>query len=159
MKISENMRNALNEQINAELYSAYLYLSMAAWLDKESHKGMANWEKEQAKEEVEHAMKLYDYIIEQEGIVTMKSIASPKLMWDSPLEIFEDGLAHEKKVTSLINDLVQVAKDENDSKTEEFLQWFVDEQVEEEEHAVSVIEKIKTMDLKEVDKVLGERHG
>lgn len=135
--------NAINEQINAEMYSSYLYLSMAAHLDSISLTGFSNWMKIQAQEEMSHAMKFYHYIYERGGKVTMKNIEKPQTNFDSPLQIFEMALGHEKKITSLINDIYALAIEEKDYATQSFLKWFIDEQVEEESSASEIVDKIK----------------
>jgi len=129
---TKKMEEALNSQINAEMYSAYLYLSMAAYFESVNLSGFANWMRIQVQEETCHANKMFDYVNERGGKVTLTSIEAPPTEWDSPLEVFEATLEHECKVTSLINDLVYLARDEKDNASEIFLQWFVKEQVEEE---------------------------
>jgi len=137
--IGKKMQDALNEQVNAELYSAYLYLSMAAYFESTNLAGMANWMRVQTQEEQFHAIKLYNHILERGGKVVLKSIDAPPLEWDSPLAVFKSGLEHEQKVTGLINDLVYLARDERDNASEIFLQWFVNEQVEEEDNASTIV--------------------
>ena len=143
--ISKKMQKALNGQLNAELYSAYLYLSMAAYFETADLAGFANWMRVQDSEERLHAMKFYDYILERGGKVTLGSIEAPPSDWNSPLAVFEATLTHEQKVTGLINDLVNLAVAERDHATEIFLQWFVTEQVEEEASADQVVQKLKLM--------------
>jgi len=160
--ISKKMQNAINGQINAELYSAYLYLSMSADFSSKNLQGFANWMKIQAREELGHAMKLYNFIEERLGRVTLKAIESPPAEWDSPLAAFEQALKHEQKVTGLINKLVDQAIAENDHATRGFLQWFVDEQVEEEASADAIVQQLKLMKgapggLFMLDKELGRR--
>ncbi len=141
--ISQKLQDAVNEQINAELYSAYLYLSMSACFEVQGLPGFANWMKIQTQEEIAHAMKFYAYVIERMGRVELKAIDGPPLEWKTPLEAFEAALAHEQKVTGLINKLIDLAIEENDHAARGFLQWFVDEQVEEEASADSIVQKIK----------------
>lgn len=141
--VSENMEKALNGQLNAELYSGYLYLSMAAYFEDEDLAGFANWMRVQAQEELDHGMKFYDYIIRRGASVTLTAIEAPQTKWDSPLDAFENVLSHEQYVTSLINNLVNLAIEEKDHATNNFLQWFVEEQVEEEENASELLAKIK----------------
>jgi len=141
--ISKTMQNALNEQVNAEFYSAYLYLAMEAYFESISLPGFANWMRCQCQEEALHAMKFYDYINERNSRVKLSQIAPPELEWSSPLDAFEAAYKHEQKVTGLINDLVDLAIREGDHATNNFLQWFVAEQVEEEAAANAVVEKIK----------------
>ena len=124
------MEKAINEQVNAELYSAYLYLSMQAYFESQNLKGFANWMSVQTQEEVMHAMKMYHFLIERGGKVTLKAIAGPETDWKSPVAAFEQVAAHENKVTGLINNLVNMAIEEKDHATNTFLQWFVNEQVE-----------------------------
>lgn len=137
------MRDALNGQLNGEIYSAYLYLSMAACFYSIGLPGFGQWMKAQRLEELVHALRFFDYVVEQGGRVKMMAVEGPPIEWDSPLAAFEAALAHEKKVTGLINGLVDVAVGEGDDTTREFLQWYVDEQEEEEESAGSVVEKIR----------------
>ena len=142
---SKQMENALNDQINAEMYSAYLYLAMSAYFQSTNLSGFANWMKIQAQEEMVHAMKFYDYINERGGRVALQDIEAPPKDWDSPLDVFDATLLHEQKVTSLINTLVDIAMEERDHATNIFLQWFVSEQVEEEDTANEMLQKIKLM--------------
>lgn len=141
--LSEKMREALNVQINKEIYSAYLYLSMATHFESVSLPGFANWQKVQAQEEMVHAMKFYGYVNERGGKVDLLPIEGPPTTWDSALAIAEHTLKHEQLVTSLINGLVKLAREEDDYATESFLKWYIDEQVEEEASAGAVVEKIK----------------
>jgi len=141
--ISKKMEEALNKQINAEFWSAYLYLSMSAYFAKDGKGGFANWFRVQALEEKDHAMKFFDYIISRGGTVTVDPIAEVPHSWQSPLDAFKDALAHEKKVTAMINDLVTLANEEKDYATLSMLQWFVDEQVEEEETAQEYIDSLE----------------
>jgi ferritin len=141
--ISKTMEKALNEQVNAELYSAYLYLSMQAYFEAQNFKGFANWMNVQTREEVTHAMRLYDFINKRGGKVALKPIAGPETDWKSPAAVFEQVAAHESKVTGLINDLVKLAIQEKDHAANSFLQWFVNEQVEEEASAAEVLGKVK----------------
>jgi len=143
--LSEKMGKAFNDQVNAELYSSYLYLSMEAYFQSLSLKGFANWMRCQAQEELFHAIKIYDHINERGGRVTLTTIESPQVEWKSPLDVFEATLAHEKKVTGLINNLVDLAMSEHDHASNSFLQWYVNEQVEEEASADDVIQKLKLM--------------
>jgi ferritin len=143
MKIKPAVEKAINEQINAELYSAYLYLSMAAYFESQNLKGFAHWMQAQTKEEVGHAMKMYGFVFERGGKVALKAIENPQSSWKSPLNAFESVYEHEQKVTELINKLVDVARSENDVASENFLMWFIDEQVEEEAHASEIVEKLK----------------
>jgi ferritin len=140
--LSKRMEKALNSQINAELASSYLYLSMSANFMAQNLKGFAKWMSVQAKEENIHAMKFYDYVIERGGKVVLQTIAQPKTEWDSALAAFKDTYAHEQKVTALIHDLVNLAASEKDHATSVFLQWFVTEQVEEEANASAAVQQL-----------------
>ena len=141
--VNEKMEAALNAQLNAEVYSGYLYLSMAAYFEDIDLPGFANWMRVQAEEELEHGMKFYDYIIRRGASVTLEAIEKPQTEWDSPLAAFEHVLSHEKTVTGLINNLVDLAIAEKDHATNNFLQWFVEEQVEEEENAMEILAKVR----------------
>ena len=142
----EKILAAFNEQINAEMYSAYLYMSMAAWFEGLQLTGFAHWMKVQAQEETTHAVRFYSFIYERGGKVTLKAIKAPETSWASPLAAFEAVLKHELLVSSLINKLVGLARKEEDYAAENFLQWFVKEQVEEEASAEEVIGKVKLVD-------------
>ena len=160
--LKPTMQDACNKQINAEMFSAYLYLSMATYFESKDLQGMANWMKVQAQEEMVHAMKFYDFINERRGRVVLTSIGSPKTDWSSPLEAFEDAFKHECGITGRINDLVDLAIEEKDHATQNFLQWFVAEQVEEESSVDAIVSKLKligdhSMGLVMLDKELGGR--
>ena len=141
--LSDKMEAAINQQINAEMYSSYLYLSMATYFESISLGGLSNWMRQQAQEEMFHAMKMFDFVCERGGRVTLKAIDEPPSKWASVLDVIENVLAHEQKVTGLINDLVNLALDERDHATNIFLQWFVSEQVEEEDTAGGLVDKLK----------------
>lgn len=141
--MNQNMQKALNEQINAELYSAYLYLAMAGWCESRDLTGMANWMKVQAQEEIFHASRLFDYINDRDGQVVLTAIEGPPSQWESPQAAFEHVLAHEKEVTGRINRLVELAAREGDHTTHTFLQWFVNEQIEEEATARKIIGQLR----------------
>jgi ferritin len=160
--MSDKMQKAINDQINAELYSAYLYLAMEAYFQSKGLAGFANWMRVQTQEEIVHAMKMYDFINARSGRVELKQIDSPPLSWDSPLKAFEAAYKHETIVTGRINKLVDLAIRESDHATHNFLQWFVAEQVEEEQSASTVVEKLKLIGssgegLFQLDKELGTR--
>lgn len=160
--ISKNMEKALNEQINAEIYSAYLYLSMESYFRSLDLSGFANWMRVQVQEEMMHAMKIYDYVDARGGRITLKSIAAPQTEWKSPAAVFEATYKHEQKVTGLINNLVSLAIKEKDHATNTFLQWFVNEQVEEESSADKIIQQMKMMGnapggMFMLDRELGQR--
>ncbi len=141
--IDEKMQEALNKQLNAELYSSYLYLSMSAYFHSVNLGGFANWMRVQAQEELAHALKFYDYVNERGGRVVLQPVDEPPSEWDSPLATFEHVYEHEQKVTGLINKLVDLAVEARDHATNNFLQWFVSEQVEEEASADEVVQKLK----------------
>ena len=160
--ISKSMEDALNEQVNAELYSAYLYLSMESYFKAQNLNGFANWMRVQTQEEVSHAMKIYDFINERGGRVILKAIEGPETDWDSALTVFNEVYKHEQKVTSLINNLVDLAIKEKDHATNSFLQWFVNEQVEEEASADGILQQLKMMEkapggMFMLDRELGQR--
>lgn len=141
--VGERMHEALVKQLNAELYSAYLYLSMGAHFQAVNLSGFANWMRVQAQEELLHAMKFYDFINSRGSRVRLLSVEAPPGEWKTPLAAFEDVLRHEQKVTGLINDLINLAIEDRDHATNNFLQWFVTEQVEEESSANEVVQKLK----------------
>lgn len=141
--LNKKVEKILNEQVNAELYSSYLYLSMSADLEGKSLPGFAHWMKIQAQEELYHAIKLYDYILERGGTAILTGIEGPQTKWKSPLEIFKAAYKHETKVTGMINKIVDLAIKEKDHATNNFMQWFVKEQVEEEASADEVVQKLK----------------
>lgn len=160
--LSKKLEDAINEQINKELYSAYLYLSMSSYCESESLAGFAGWMRAQAQEEVNHAMRLFDHVAARGGRVVLKAIEMPTPVWKSPLEMFEQVLQHERKVTGMINRLYELALSENDYATQMELQWFITEQVEEEESAGAVVEQLRRvgdqpMGLLMMDRQLGER--
>jgi ferritin len=141
--INDKMQTTINKQINAELYSAYLYISMSAQFQAMNLKGFANWMRVQSLEEFTHADKFYNFLIDRGGRVILNSIEGPPTKWASPLAIFQDAYKHEQKVTGLINALVNLAIKEKDHAAHSFLQWFVNEQVEEEANADSIAQQLK----------------
>lgn len=141
--LDQRMLDAINRQINAELYSAYLYLSMSARFAALGLPGGANWTRVQAQEEMGHAAKFYDHVIERNGEVKLTAIDEPPTGWDAPLAMFEEILAHEQKVTALINDLADLALELRDHASHNMLQWFIAEQVEEEASADEMIQKLR----------------
>lgn len=162
--LSQTLQDAINEQINYELYSAYIYLAMAAYCDSITRPGFAHWMRVQAQEEVEHAMKFYTYVYDRGGNVALQAIGQPPADFRSELDVFEKTLAHERKVTARINDLYALAARENDYASQSFLQWFLDEQVQEERDASQIVEMLKMIgDSKNglfmLDHELGERKG
>ncbi len=140
---TEKMQEALNAQVTAEYYSSYLYLAMAAYFEADNLRGFANWMRVQAQEENFHATKFYDFIVQRNGRVLLRPIDAPPSSWDSPLAVFEASYKHEQHVTSLINNLVSLSLSESDFATNTFLQWFVNEQVEEEANADAVVHDLK----------------
>jgi len=141
--VKERMETALRRQLNRELYSAYLYLSMSAYFESVNLKGLANWMQVQTQEELLHAMKFYNYLVSRGGRVIMEAIEAPPSEWKSPLEAFEHVCEHEQKVSALIHELVKCAVALKDHATNSFLQWFVTEQVEEEASADEVRQKLR----------------
>lgn len=160
--INKPMQDAMNEQINKEMFSSYLYLSMAAYFEDKNLPGFANWVRLQADEEREHAMKFYDFILERGGRVELKAIEAPKTEWGSNLEVAEEVAAHEAKVTASINDLYELALKEKDYPAQVMLQWFITEQVEEESSAAQIVADLKLIEERGtavlmLDKQLGKR--
>jgi ferritin len=141
--LGKAVEDAMNEQIKNELFSAYQYLSMAAFCEAGNLPGFAHWMRAQAREETEHAMKFYDFILDRNGRVVLQAIEQPVVEFGSPLEVFERALEYEREVTAMINDLYGLAVRENDYASQTFLQWFVTEQVEEEKNAGDVVETLK----------------
>ncbi len=141
--LSEKMEQALNDQVNAEMYSAYLYLAMSAYFEDQNLSGFANWMYVQAQEEMTHAMKIYNYVFDRGGRIKLKAIDTPPSEWDDPVKVVEEVYGHEQKVTKMIHDLVDLARSENDHGTDNMLQWFVAEQVEEEANADELLQKLK----------------
>ncbi|MBS3742236.1 MAG: ferritin [Candidatus Cloacimonetes bacterium] len=160
--ISKNLEKAINEQINKELYSEYLYMAMAAYLDANDLDGFAHFFKMQGDEERFHAMKLYNFLDERGGRIILKAIEKPDHEFDSVIDIFEKAYKHEQYVTKLINNLMDLAIKENDHATKSMLDWFVDEQVEEEASMEHLLNKLKMIGGKGngmlmLDKELGTR--
>ena len=160
--ISQKIQKALNEQLNAEFYSSYFYLSMSAYFESKDLQGFAQWFRLQADEEYAHAMKIFDYVYQIGGEVKLMKIDGPKTNWDSFLEVFQDTFEHEQKVTKSINDLLELSYAEKDHATVNFLQWFVSEQVEEEATAMQNVKKMEMIGddkagLFMIDKELGGR--
>lgn len=162
--LNKKIQDAINEQIKNELYSAYIYLSMSAYFESMNLAGMAHWMRLQSNEEVEHAMKFFDYVHDRGGRVILGAIDQPPTEWKSPLAAFENAYEHEQKVTGMINNIYALAVKENDYPTQVMLQWFIDEQVEEEKNASTIVEQLKmigdsTNGLMMLDHRLGERDG
>jgi len=152
------MRDAINDQINAEFYSAYLYLSMAAHCDALNLPGFSHWMKLQAKEEVEHGGKFLEYLTDRGARVTLKAIGQPPAEFASPLAIFEQALEHERHVTARIHNLYKLALEDNDYATQNELQWFIKEQVEEEKNATQIVEQLKMVGTQGTALVLIDRY-
>jgi ferritin len=162
MMLNLKVQDAINEQIKNELYSAYLYLAMSAHFEAESLAGFAKWTRMQAEEEVEHAMKLFDYVSERGGRVTLQGIDQPPIDFGPPLEVFEMIYAHEQKVSSLIHKLYETALLEKDYATQVMLHWFIEEQVEEEDNASLMVDQLKMaedhqMGILQLDHQAGKR--
>ncbi len=160
--LSKTMTEALNKHINAEIYSSYLYMAMSAQASFSGFPGIANWFSVQVKEELAHAEKFYEYVNSQGQHVILEAIEQPRIKYDSPLEMFEATLKHEQLVTSLINKLADLAVEEKDHATQIMLQWFITEQIEEEENDRGIIDRIKLtgnegQGLFMIDKELGSR--
>jgi ferritin len=160
--ISKKMEKALNEQINKEMYSAFLYMAMSADTKNRGLDGFANWFMVQYQEEMEHAMRIYNYINEQGGKVILDGIEKPPSSFNDPLDMFKKTLEHEQFITKSIHELVSLARQENDYATEIFLQWFVSEQIEEEANDNELIDKLKMVGNKGnglylVDRELAQR--
>lgn len=160
--LSSKLQDAFNKQINAELHSSYLYLSMAAYFESKDLKGMAHWMTVQAGEERAHAMRFYDFINDRSGRVVLTAIEAPKTEWKSPLDVFEDAYKHEVKITGMINELFTLVAIEKDGAGHDFLEWFCREQVEEEANAQLIVAQLKLVGdngtgLYLIDKQLGER--
>jgi ferritin len=162
--IGKAMQDAINEQINKELFSSYLYLSMAAYLEAQNLPGFAHWMRVQEGEEREHAMKFFDFVIATGGTVSLKAIDAPKTSWSSTLELFEEVAEHEAKVTASINELYELALDKKDYSAQAMLQWFITEQVEEERNAAEIIASLKMIEARQtavlqLDHRLSKRGG
>jgi ferritin len=141
--LKKNIEQAINRQINAEFWSAYLYLSMSTYFHSINLNGFASWMRVQAQEELTHAMRFYDHVVDRGGRVKLTSIEAVPTEWKSPLHAFEDTYGHEQKVTGLINGIMKQAVEEKDYATINMLQWFIDEQVEEEASADEIVQKLR----------------
>ncbi len=164
MGINASIEDAFNGQLRNELQASYIYLSMAAWFEEQDQPGMAAWMQGQSAEERDHAMRFYEHIHQRDGSVTLGALEAPPNDWDDILSVFEDALAHEEKVTGQVHDLVQVARKEGDLAAERFLDWFVDEQVEEEDTIRNIIAQVRMARedpgaLFQLDRELGSRQG
>lgn len=160
--ISDKMQDAINAQINNEMWSAYLYLAMSADILNFGLKGMSHWFRQQTNEEMQHAFKFMDYLESHFASIELKAIAGTPTVWESPVSMYESALRNEQKVTSLINNLYIIAESENDYATMIFLQWYITEQIEEEEHVRNIIDKLNHIEddkaaLFMLDHELGKR--
>jgi len=160
--LKDKVRKALNKQINEELYSYYLYLSMSAHFQNVNLTGFAGWMYAQAQEEMTHAMKIFNFVIERGGAVELLPIKGPQTDWEYPLKAFEDSYKHECYISDCINELVDLAIKEKDHATNAFLQWFVNEQVEEEASVDEVVQKLRMVEghpngMYMIDRELGTR--
>lgn len=162
--MNKTVLKAINDQINAEMFSSYLYLSMAAWFETQNLPGMAKWMYAQSHEETSHAMKFFHFLVERGEAVELKAIDQPKLTFDSALAVFEESLAHEKLITSLLTKLYELAQAEKDHTTAFLLQWYLNEQVEEEANVTKAVEMLKMTEgkgyqLMFLDSKFGARGG
>lgn len=160
--LSKPVLDAINTQIGHEMYSAYFYLSMAAYCESENLPGFGKWMRVQFEEEQSHAMKFFDYLLDQGEKVTLPAIPQPQTTFASPLEVFQLTLEHEKKVTALILSIYETAAKEKDLATQIFLQWFITEQVEEEKNASAIVDLLAKIGpsvggLYQLDHNLGKR--
>lgn len=160
--LSKTLEDALNEQVNKEYYSAFLYLSMASHFETINMLGMASWMRMQYEEEVMHAMKIFDMVIDMEGKAVLKKIDGPPSEFDSVISVFEQTLEHERNVTKMINGIYALAQKENNYAVQSALQWFIDEQVEEEKSVLEIVNQLKmigdeTTPLLMLDSKLGSR--
>ena len=144
--LSKKLLEALNEQVNFEFYSSYTYLAMAAYAEAKDFTGVANFFRVQAKEELDHAMKFYDYLFQKGGIVRLKAIEEPTIEYSSIEEVFSAGFEHEQLVTKKIYELANIATDEKEHATLSLLTWFIDEQVEEENNFKTILKKVKRLE-------------
>jgi len=160
--IGEKIRDAMNDQIKHELESFYIYLSMVAYFHEEGLDGMAHWMRCQAHEEMIHAMKFYDHIIDRGGIVTLQDLKQLKIKWKTPLEAWQDAYEHEKFITGKINNLTKISREENDYTSEPILSWFLNEQIEEEKNTEKVARELALVEKSKegilmLDRELGAR--
>lgn len=162
--LKQSLVTLINDQIEHELFSAYLYLSMAAYFESTSLPGFAKWMRMQSDEEREHAMKFFDYLVDRGARVELHAISQPQAEWTSPLDVFEQALQHEQKVTSLINTIYEKAVQEKDYPTQVMLHWFIEEQVEEEKNAAQIVDMLRMAEehkgtLINLDHHIGKREG
>jgi ferritin len=156
--LSKTMQNALNEQIHKEYYSSYLYLAMSAYCEANNLPGSGKWMRIQSQEELSHAMKLYDHVCDRGGRVMLQAIAQPPVEYKSAVDVFEKVLEHEQHVTAAIHALYALSMKENDYPAQIALQWFVNEQVEEEKHAGLIVEQLKAVGESKTSLMLLDRH-
>lgn len=162
MALSTKMQKALNDQIREELYSAYVYLSMSAYFSERSLSGCGKWMKMQSQEELEHAMRIFEFVNNCGGVVKLQALADPSSEYESTLDAFQKALKHEQKITGLIHKLYELAVEEKDYATQTLMHWFIDEQVEEEDMVGELVDKLKLigndpMGLFLFDQQVGER--
>jgi ferritin len=143
--LSQALQDAISEQIKNEMYSAYMYLSMSAWFEDQDLPGFAHWMRAQFIEEETHALKFTDYVLDHNHPVALKAIPQPPTTWNSPVHVFEQTLEHEQKVTAMIKGIYAIAEKEGDYTTQQFLNWFLNEQVEEERNADLMLEQLRAM--------------
>jgi ferritin len=160
--IKQPIEDALNDHINLELTSSYLYLSMSAWFGEQELSGAAHWMRLQSQEEHGHALRFFDFLIERNGIVRLQTVAAPQTKWDTPLAVFEHAYRHECEISERIHRLVDLVLEHRDHATHSFLAWFVNEQVEEEATASNIVAKLQLVDndgrgLLLIDQELGNR--
>lgn len=141
--INEKIQQALNDQIQREFFSAYIYLSMASYLNEIGLRGFSHWMKAQSEEEISHGMKIYEYILTRNGRVILQAVQQPPIEWNSAVNVFEDALTHEEYITSEIYKIADLAEEVNDRATLSFLQWFIDEQVEEEAQVRDILQNLQ----------------
>jgi len=155
--LSKAIQDAINEQINKELFSSYLYLAMSTYYAESNFSGFASWMKVQSSEEYGHAMKFYSYVIERNGHVELETIEKPHAKFKSPVDVFKQVLEHEKKVTAMINKLYELAMKEKDYPTQIMLEWFITEQLEEEKSAGDILEQLKMIGDSSVSLIMMDR--
>lgn len=141
--LSKKLTEAINDQIKAEFESSYIYLAMSAYFEDNNMKGMSHWMKKQAKEELEHAEKFMEYLYDRGAAVELQELSKPANKFEGPLAVFKEALKHEKYITGRVNKIMDIAKEEKDYATQSLLTWFIDEQVEEEAAADSIVKKIE----------------
>jgi len=141
--VNDNVRTLVNDQIAHEFHAAYTYLAIAAHFESQNYEGFARWMRAQSKEETEHAMKLFDYLVERGARIELNAIPQPKQDYGTPLEAFRTALEHERKVTGQINEMYEAAVEAKDYPTQVMLQWFIQEQVEEEDNTGTAVDRLE----------------